>query len=1650
MNTPPADTASLDEKLRASRLELLDIGLRNNLVSFRKTGKNLAAHDADAEQLLRHVVEQKKKLSWVATVKPTKDSAPEALDEVLLEQLEIEHAQQPGEQDDEAVVSAAPAANAAQPLLLAPDAQAAAPSTEQPPAALDASAAKPDAQTPAAEGNRRKPQLQAKLAPEALFLQLLKIRTEATTLLEEQGANLLFLAVGFLHWYESDSAQEARRAPLILLPCTLVREGASTVFELEPTGDDVVVNLSLAAKLKTDFGISLPPSPDDTAADAEDGAESTAADWLAYLSAVEQAIATQPRWHVARDEVVLGLFSFGKFLMFKDLASETWPDDNKPEDHPVLARLLGEGFGDEPPAYAEDQRIDAVIEPGQVHFVKDADSSQTLALLEACAGRNLVIQGPPGTGKSQTITNLIAELLAQHKSVLFVAEKMAALDVVKRRLDECHLGDAVLELHSHRATKSTVLKELGRTLGQGKPVAEDGAPIIGELQLTQQALNQYCHAVAQPVGASGQNFGSVLGQLLQVQRKHPDLRALPWPELAQWTPEQASAARDVVMRMSLVLKSLGQPQASTYWGTALQRFTPIEENQASQALQQGRSALHALGDAALDLSARLQLTQPAGLADMDVVCKAARRAAQAPRLDGVQLSTHDWQQQRDAIKALMGAGRAMQGLRERHGDVLIDAAWQHPVMPMRQAIAAHGPNWWRFLSGDWRAAKQQLQGLLRTPQAMQPAAMLSLVDDILAHQGHRQVYDAHAALGRSLFGAQWQAEQSEWDVLEHLTGWIVALHDDIGQGQLPSSIVAFLAGHPDASGLGDMADAVASRVAALKDSVGRVTEHLGLAQQAGIAQDWHRVPLAQLAQAFDTWEAQLPQLQHVVRLGALLREGDALGLAPFQPEVARCTHFAQLLPLFDLSRAQALVAHAYQDQPALAQFDRLEHEHRIAQFRELDRASLGVAQTQLASAIWQRKPRANQPGEMAVLAHELNKKRRHIPIRQLIDRAGRAIQQIKPVFMMSPLSIANFLPPGKLQFDVVIFDEASQVKAVDALGAILRGKQVIVVGDTRQMPPTDFFSREVEQDETSGTADIESILSLFKARGCNERYLRWHYRSRHESLIAVSNAEFYDNKLVIFPAAGVNGDATGISLTHLPHAVYDRGRTRTNKIEAQTVAQAVIAHAVQTPHLSLGVAAFSVAQRDLIEVELEMLRRAHPEAEPFFAGHANEPFFVKNLENIQGDERDVMFISIGYGRNESGRIAKEFGPLNRDGGHRRLNVLITRAKLGMRVFSNFTADELALDAGAKHGVRALKNLLKYAQTRELEVATETGRATDSPFEDQVITALRDKGHAVEAQVGTAGYFIDMAIRDPEQPGRYVLAIECDGAAYHSARSARDRDRLRQSVLEGLGWRFHRIWSTDWFRNPGQETERAVQAIEAARAALQRDQAERDAQAAQLQINAPEVQYSEPPPVFLEREANTAQSTPTHAYRMAQLPPLADQDLLSASAQQVDALLRQVVDAEAPVHVDVIARRVMAAYDLSRAGSRIAACLDQGLARAAAAQGWLLHEDFVSLPEQLAQPLALPVRDRAALPAAERKLEWVSPQELQAALHQAVALAFSLPQGEVASTAAQLLGFGRATARMQAAFEPQLQALLDAGVLMAQQDGTLVLSPRPAA
>jgi len=419
--------------------------------------------------------------------------------------------------------------------------------------------------------------------------------------------------------------------------------------------------------------------------------------------------------------------------------------------------------------------------------------------------------------------------------------------------------------------------------------------------------------------------------------------------------------------------------------------------------------------------------------------------------------------------------------------------------------------------------------------------------------------------------------------------------------------------------------------------------------------------------------------------------------------------------------------------------------------------------------------------------------------------------------MMGPLSVAQYLTPGQIKFDLLIVDEASQLRPEDALGAISRAEQLVIVGDQKQLPPSSFFERigdddDTEEDEKAAVEDAESILDVAASLYRPARMLKWHYRSRHASLIAFSNREFYKNQLIVFPSPMPHDKALGVKFVHVLDGVFE---DRRNYVEARRVVRSALDHMEQRKGETLGIVAMNAPQRELIEELLEQELKKRPAAEAFMAASREtlEPVFVKNLENVQGDERDVIFISATYGKSAGGHFYQRFGPVNGPTGHRRLNVLFTRAKKRVVLFSSMVADDIKVQPTSSHGVRALKGYLQYAATGILESAQIGGREPDSDFEIEVASALSAAGYKVVAQVGVAGYFIDLAVRDPDANEAFILGIECDGATYHSSLSARDRDRLRQSLLESLGWNIHRVWSTDWFKQKEREVSRIVERIE---------------------------------------------------------------------------------------------------------------------------------------------------------------------------------------------------------------------------------------------
>ena len=730
---------------------------------------------------------------------------------------------------------------------------------------------------------------------------------------------------------------------------------------------------------------------------------------------------------------------------------------------------------------------------------------------------------------------------------------------------------------------------------------------------------------------------------------------------------------------------------------------------------------------------------------------------------------------------------------------------------------------------------------------------------------------------------------------------------------------------------------------------------------------------------------------------------------------------------------EAWLDEVYGAEPDLREFNRVDHEEIRARFRQLDASFPAAARQQVRELAFGRYPEQHatplQAGQIGTLNSELSKRRRQMSVRRLIASVPNVLQALKPCFLMSPLAVSQYLPAGPLEsdhlaFDVVIFDEASQVLPEDAIPAIERAGQVIVVGDRLQLPPTTFFESRLDDDDDHRDDDEEEALDSFEGResildvmvgqvgaGIAERYLSVHYRSRCESLIRFSNHAFYDNRLLTFP--GPDPAAACVRDVYLPDATYDAGGTRQNRLEAERAADIVFGLMETLPAgESVGVVALSRRQAELIENLIEQGRLDRRHLDDRFSDDLPERFFVKNLENVQGDERDHMILSIGYGPTASGVVRNNFGPINQEGGERRLNVAVTRARRSMTVVHALRPEDIT---SPTLGARQLRRYLEYVRNPVTALDAEvTGVGEpESPFEEAVLAALRGRGHRAEGQVGVSGYRIDLAIRSEDGAG-FDLGIECDGATYHRSPAARDRDWLRQQVLEGLGWRIHRVWSTAWIRDQESEISALEDALERARAGLPPEShptSEGGTPGGPQVLPSPPSEMVTGDHELLEVEAETiggGSSGETarffDEYRRS-YGQLLGGDPLAIPLDVLAGRIRDLVESEQPVHIDTVVDRIRIVLGVRRAGSKIRAHIYRAWARAIA-NGVLQRDgDFL----QLSAGAGLAVRPRHD---PDRPIGRVADSELDSGLLLVARRTFGASQSDLVRETARQFGWRR--------------------------------------
>lgn len=1218
------------------------------------------------------------------------------------------------------------------------------------------------------------------------------IDKKAREFIEETGVNVAYMAFGFIHWKESDSSSYVFRAPILLVPIQLEQASAVEPYFIKSAEDDIIVNPTFSYKMDAEHGVKLPEYNDEGL--------------TAYLEKIKRLVAKR-QWTVT-SECKIGIFSFLKINMYRDL---------KDNAKAILAnrnvrQLLGEQTGTEKQS-EESESLGSVTDPLiELHSVVDADSSQIEAIEMAKSGKSFVLQGPPGTGKSQTITNIIAECLSDGKKVLFVSEKLAALNVVYDKLKQAGLAEFCLQLHSHKANKKDVIADICHTLRTGKSTVSSKADTeIAIKEKVQHQLDAYALELhkQRPV---------IEKSLYQLYESYAAFRSTPDVEYS--IPQLPSKGESYLTETVSLLEqyvdyipSIGYDYRKNPW------YGYINQDTSYQSKSEVKGDLSAISQfLQILIPLQREISEKYG-----IQCASINDAYTWNAFFGFAATSKLITPSLLNRKHFDSVNSALRELQAQCADILaartvLNAMFDDDVYKLdgaeyyKKLTKQFGGAFSRLFNAEYKQLVADLRLCKKDGKKPSYNEAVAMTERLAYYQQKGAEFVEAELPIKAVLGEAYKGVETEWD---YVTSQMAALE------KMFSTDIAFgtLGCYNDfASERDTFADYHQKIEAAFT-----VCNDNTLKQVAGYFDrailDIYASPciltLARLTICLD----ETDKLDNWCHFRNLLSKLDDQQAVPYiNAAIGQNVESKHIVGAFQKQFCYQWIDSILSGNPVLSAFNRISQDKAIRTFSEKDTEQFEINKAKIRAELSSMRPSLDMIASgsaLAILLREGEKKRKQKSIRSLLAETGELVQRIKPCFLMSPLSVSTFLAPDSVHFDVVVFDEASQIFPQDAIGAIYRANQLIVVGDSKQMPPSNFFNATIESEdndeETGDVTDFESILDLCST-SMQQLRLRWHYRSRYEQLITFSNKNFYDSDLVTFPSSKVDAPGIGVDYYHVD-GIFDR-KAHTNRKEAEFIVDLIYQNIEKYPNRSLGVVAFSVAQQDLIDKLLSKRRQSTPEKEFFFKNDGNEPFFIKNLETVQGDERDTIIFSIAYGIDAQGRLLHNFGPLNRVGGERRLNVAVTRAKCNVQLVSSMHYTDIDLKHTSAEGAKLLRKYLDYAENGsialERAISVSPFEQFDSDFELEVRDFLRSKGFSVDTQVGCSGFRIDLGLKSPDSSD-YVLAIECDGATYHSSKNARDRDRLRQEILERMGWKFYRIWSTDWFRNKSVEQIRLLEA-----------------------------------------------------------------------------------------------------------------------------------------------------------------------------------------------------------------------------------------------
>lgn len=1213
---------------------------------------------------------------------------------------------------------------------------------------------------------------------------LTKMYRSAKTSLEENGVSTLYLALGLLRWFEEKGSTIPRYAPIIMIPIDIVRKSASKGYVLRMRDEDAQLNITLLEFLKQNFNIvihGLNPIPmDDHGVDINK-----------IFAIIRRGVMEETMWDIIESGFI-GNFSFSQFVMWNDIHNKTeFLKQNK------VVRSLMNGAVD------WDCSIQNSVDTEEAYLPITADASQLRAINMAAGGVSFVLHGPPGTGKSQTITAMIANALTKGKNVLFVAEKMAALEVVQKRLTALGIGAFCLELHSNKSTKKNVLDQLRRVL----EISADGLQTdydkkIEDIRNMRRDLDAYVKALHQR-----RPFGYSLRELIDIYEfihDHGEEIYFERAFVSTLTRSDLDNHMHALERLLAVGRSVGHPHGHP--------LSAVKQTVYSQSLKMDfvnvvsayKEALIACKYDIQQLSEQLGLTLECSKAGLEYMHSCAKSVLFMKSIPPVMMDADSLEQVFATIQAYQQKKFA---LNEKKAQFC--ARWNQNFLRMDMAIFRK-----RFEEANMKffGKKKALAVLTAELQAYASFPVITeqipvLLTDIVFYQ--KELEETNGI--EDNFSQELREIAETCQTKEALESF----KEEVKQHLLIAA--PFIENRTKQENSGKLYDCFRYAKAVAEDWTMLLQKEVAAKELLWLSfhdmeEDWADGRIKQC----DTLLSHVDAIKEWIVYRQSSEECRAIGLSPVCTAYESGLSHEVLLDVYLKSMYKAIARNVIEQEPVLNGFTGSNFHERIQQFKKLDEEFIKLTKDEMYYKLTHQLPTGYESTEMSKELHNLRRaissNGRGLSIRALFEQLPQVLQKLVPCMLMSPISAAQYLTTDKNLFDIVIFDEASQLPTCKAVGVMARGENVVIVGDPNQMPPTSFFAGSKVDEDNLDIEDLDSILDDCLALGMPQAHLKWHYRSKHESLIAFSNREFYENQMLTFPS--VNDRERRVRMVQA-EGFFDRGKGRVNEGEAKAIVKEIkrrYANA-KLKNLTIGVVTFNITQQTFIEDLLQEEFQKDPEFDRW-ASQGEEPLFVKNLENVQGDERDIILFSVSFGADAEGKLSLNFGPLNKEGGWKRLNVAVSRARYEMIIFTTMTADMINLKRTKSKGVEALKNFLQFAETGRLQLAyTSTRSGKTQGIMERICRVLTEQGYEYQTFVGHSNFKVDIAAVNPYEKAAYLLGILLDGESYAHSVNTKDREVSQISVLNGLGWKLHRIWSMDWWDNKDKEIARLLEILD---------------------------------------------------------------------------------------------------------------------------------------------------------------------------------------------------------------------------------------------